>query len=61
MATVKLSWLLGDWLCLVVGVEDMFSFGKAPGFGPLAVVKSRWALKLLSDLTLIVLSVRLFH
>ncbi len=45
----------------MLGVEDMCNLGKAPGFGPLAVVKSRQALKLFSDLALIVLLVRLFH
>jgi hypothetical protein len=57
--------MLGDWLSLVVGVENMCSYGRAPGFlakvrwrwqGPLAKVESRRALKLFSELALIILS-----
>ena len=57
---LRFSWWLGEWLCLVVGVEG-HSYVKAPGFGPLAAVESRRALKLFSDLALIVLSVRFFR
>jgi len=38
----------------VVDVENMCNYGKAPGFGPLVVVESRQALKLFSDVALIV-------
>ena len=41
--------------------RDIGSYVKAPGLGPLAVVESRRALKLFSDLALIVSSLRLFQ
>jgi len=42
-------------------VKDMCNYGKVPGFCPLAVVESRRALKLFSDLALIILSASLFQ